>query len=264
MEAKQRLISKRNVGRGERMVSLLLGTGMLAFSVTNFRPPKIIPALGSAYMFYRGISGKDPVYKMLKIRRGEANGHSGIEVVKSVTVYKSLGEVYRFWRNFENLALFMEHLQSVTIRSDNDRISHWVTKLPLGSKVEWDAEIVEDIPNQRIAWRSLPGSPVSTIGNVTFRENGSGQGTEITVSLTYHQPAGSAGAFLLKWFGEEPAQQIQDDLRRMKELLETGEVSSIYGQTSGRVKQVRVERKQLGILEGEREQSPQYAAGGAQ
>jgi uncharacterized membrane protein len=147
---------------------------------------------------------------------------SKMDVTKAVTIRRSPAEIYAFWRSFQNLPRFMYHLQDV--RVIDDRRSHWVVKAPAGKSVEWDAEIVEDQPNERIAWRSLPDADVPNSGWVEFKPAPGGRGTEVHVALRYDPPAGKLGALVAKLFGEEPSQQIGDDLRRLKQLMETGEV----------------------------------------
>ena len=143
-------------------------------------------------------------------------------VARSVTIQQPVAAVYDFWREFENLPRFMVHLESV--RVTGDRQSHWVAKGPAGKSVEWDAETVEDRPNELIAWRSLPGATVPNSGQVRFQEASGGRGTEVHVELRYDPPAGKLGALVAKLFGEEPGQQVAGDLRRLKQVLETGEV----------------------------------------
>lgn len=146
---------------------------------------------------------------------------AGVEVTRSVTVNRSPEEVYGFWRNFENLPRFMAHLKSVEVQGSRSR---WCAKAPAGTSVEWDAEMVVDRPNEAIAWRSLPGADVPNEGAVRFVPAPGGRGTEVHVELSYEPPAGKVGALVAKLFGEEPGQQIEGDLRRFKQVLETGEV----------------------------------------
>jgi Predicted integral membrane protein len=146
----------------------------------------------------------------------------GIVRVKSITINRKPEEVYHFWRNFENLPRFMSHLESVHVI--DERRSHWVAKAPAGMKVEWDAEITEDRPNELIAWRSLEGTDVENSGSVRFASAPGGRGTEVKVSILYNPPGGAIGAGIAKLFGEEPEQQIKGDLRRFKQVMETGEV----------------------------------------
>lgn len=147
----------------------------------------------------------------------------GLQLVhKSLTVNRPPDVVYSFWRNFENLPRFMEHLESVTVM--DDRQSHWKARAPGGTTVEWDAEITEDQPGRLIAWRSLQGADVSNRGIVRFLPAPGSRGTEIHVELRYEPPAGRLGTIAAKLFGEEPGQQVDRDLRRLKQVLETGEV----------------------------------------
>ena len=131
--------------------------------------------------------------------------------------------VYAAWRDVERLPTFMDHLESVT--SIDDRRSHWVAKAPAGATVEWDAEIVEDVPGERLAWRSIEGAMVPNEGLVRFVPAPGERGTEVHVEVGYSPPLGAVGALVAKLFGEEPNQQVSDDLRRFKQLLETGEIA---------------------------------------
>jgi uncharacterized membrane protein len=145
-----------------------------------------------------------------------------MHVKKAITVRRSPEEVYRFWRDFQNLPSFMNHLQSV--RVTGDRRSHWVAEAPGGKTVEWDAELTEDRPSELIAWRSLPDADVDNAGQVRFRPAPRGQGTELVVELSYDAPAGKVGRTIAKLFGKEPEQEVYGDLRRFKQVMETGEV----------------------------------------
>lgn len=142
--------------------------------------------------------------------------------VHTITVNNSPDEVYRFWRDFENLPRFMSHLESVRITGE--RRSHWVAKAPAGTTVEWDAEITKDVPGQMIAWRSVEGADVENSGVVRFDSAPGGRGTEVRVELIYNPPGGLLGAGVAKLFGEEPGTQIKGDLYRFKQVMETGEV----------------------------------------
>src|SRR5690606_1796580 len=139
---------------------------------------------------------------------------------------------YTFWKNVENLPRFMSHLESVT--PIDERTSHWVAKAPAGMTVEWDAEIVRDDPNEGLAWQTVPGSEVTHEGTVRFERDPPGRGTVVRVQMRYIPPAGKVGVQLAKLFGEEPKVQIKDDLRRLKQLIETGEVATNLGQPVGR------------------------------
>jgi uncharacterized membrane protein len=133
-----------------------------------------------------------------------------------------VGEVYHFWRQLENLPRFMDHLESVTVLDENR--SHWVAKAPAGTKVEWDATIHNEIEDELLAWRSLPGADVDNAGSVHFTPRG--QSTVVRVVLSYDPPAGRVGAAVAKLLGEEPGTQVEDDLRRLKQVMEAGEAAA--------------------------------------
>jgi uncharacterized membrane protein len=157
--------------------------------------------------------------------------HKGIKVVKTVTINRPANELYRFWRQFENLPIFMKHLESVTVL--DNRLSHWVAKAPAGGKVEWDAEIINEKENELIAWQSREGADIPNAGSIRFKNAPIGRGTEVTVNLEYTPPAGRLGQIVAKLFGEEPENQVQDDLERFKAVAETGEIPRTDGQPSG-------------------------------
>jgi uncharacterized membrane protein len=218
-----------NVGTAERWISAAAGGTLLYYGIRKGRWPGIMMAIGGAELLLRGALGKSILYKLFGIdtTKGLAGrGKGAIRVEKSITVDRPAEEIYRFWRNFENLPRIMDHLKDV--RSIDGKRSHWVAKGPAGMEVEWDAEITDDVEGRRIAWRSLDGSDIFTQGEVSFEPAPDGRGTEIRSSLEYQPPGGKAGAALARLFGEEPEIQIEDDLRRLKRMLETGE--AVQGQ----------------------------------
>lgn len=158
------------------------------------------------------------------------DGGSEVSVRKTITVRKPAQEVYGFWREFENFPRFMAHVESV--RAMRQR-SHWVAKAPGGTTVEWDAEIVDDQPGVAIQWRSLPEADVANWGTVRFVPAPGDRGTEVHVVVGYRPPVGKLGATIAKLFGEEPATQLADDLRRFKQVLESGEVVVSEGSPRG-------------------------------
>ncbi len=143
---------------------------------------------------------------------------------RSVTIDRPREELYQFWRQFENLPRFMHNIRSVEV-ADGGR-SHWIVEAPAGKTVEWDSEITADEPAQLIAWRSLEGASVRNSGQVEFRDSPEGRGTVVTVTLTYDPPGGSLGQLIAKLFQKEPKIQARQDLRRFKQLMETGEVAT--------------------------------------
>lgn len=166
------------------------------------------------------------------LRREPTPNEKRVRVEKHVTIGRPAAELYGYWRKLENLPKVMSHLESVE-ELDETR-SHWVAKAPAGRSVEWDAEIVQDLENERISWKALEGSDIENAGSVAFKELPHGRGTELSVVLAYEPPLGKVGATLARLLGEEPHRQLQDDLRRFKQLMETGEVATVDGQTSGR------------------------------
>lgn len=163
--------------------------------------------------------------------RNTGRGTDVVQTVAATTVNRPPDAVYRFWRDLENLPRFSYHLLSV--RPTTGGRSHWVALGPAGMTVSWDAEIVEDVPAERLSWRSLPGGDVDTSGCVEFRRAPGGRGTEVTVELRTSVPGGRAGRAAAMIAGEHPAQQAEDDLRRFKQILETGEVVRSDGSPEG-------------------------------
>ena len=151
-----------------------------------------------------------------------SNGNQGIQAKASCIVNSPPEEVYNFWRNFENLPRFMRHLESVEDLGDGR--SHWTAKGPAGMTVEWDATIIADVPGEVITWRSLENSDVDHAGAVRLERATGGRGTIVKVNFQYNPIGGVIGAGVAKLFGEEPEQQLDDDLRRFKQVLEVGEV----------------------------------------
>lgn len=173
-----------------------------------------------------GVTGVDRLCSLNPGRQdatpGEARKDHAMHVKKAITIRRTPEEVYRFWRDFQNLPRFMQHLESVQVVGE--RRSHWKVQAPAGKTVEWGAEIVEDRPNELIAWRSLDGADVDNAGQVRFRPAPGGRGTEIGVELRYDPPGGRLGKTVARLFGKEPDQAVYGDLRRLKQVLETGEV----------------------------------------
>ena len=158
--------------------------------------------------------------RLERSRPGRTRG--GIHVTEAITINRPRNEVYGFWHNFENLPRFMAHLESVQVLDGNR--SRWKAKAPAGATVEWEAETVEDRTNELIVWRSLADATVPNSGSVRFKEAPGDRGTEVLVELRYEPPGGKVGALIAKLFGEEPEQQVKSDLRRFKQVMETGEI----------------------------------------
>ena len=168
------------------------------------------------YLAYRAATGSDPVMEAAGLGSGSAAAKP-IFVEHSTVIDRPAQDVYGYWRKLENLPQIMSHLESVT--ELDSRRSRWVAKAPLGTNVEWEAEIVNDKPGERIGWHSLPGATVDNAGSVQF-ESLPDDKTRVHVALSYRPPAGPLGAAVAKLFGEEPSQQIAEDLQKFKATFE--------------------------------------------
>lgn len=156
---------------------------------------------------------------------------AGEKFVKVMTINKPADELYRYWRDFAGLPRFMHHLE--TVQELGEGRSRWRAKAPLGTTVEWEATIINDVENELIAWQSVEGAQIANAGSVRFTPAPGGRGTEVKVTLSYEPPAGKAGMLIAKVLGEEPSRQVADDLRRFKQLVETGELPTNDRQPAG-------------------------------
>jgi uncharacterized membrane protein len=227
-----------NVGDAERLLSAVGGGALALYGLSRGTLGGLCAAaLGGAFV-YRGLTGHCDCYAALGVRTTEGRGPMtsvpaghGVKVEQTVTINRPAEDLYRYWRNFENLPRFMSHLESV---KENGNRSHWMAKAPLGMTVEWDAEVYNDRRGELIAWRSIEGSTVDTAGSVHFTRAPGGRGTEVRVVLKYDPPAGKVGAALARWLGEAPEQQIAEDLNAFKRLMEAGESAATRGQPAAR------------------------------
>ncbi|MES2462877.1 MAG: SRPBCC family protein [Armatimonadota bacterium] len=230
-----------NVTVPERLVTGAAGAALTIYAATKKHDMGgAVLALAGGYMLYRAASGHCPGYAMLRTGADTSaidNPNAviphgqGVKVYKTITIQKPASELFSFWRNFENLPRIMNHLESVTVQ-DSTR-SHWVAKAPLGKTVEWDAEIINEVPDEMIAWASTENADIPNAGSVSFKTAPAGRGTIVKVNLEYNPPAGALGAAVARLFGEEPNQQVADDLRRFKSLMEAGEIPTVEGQPQG-------------------------------
>jgi uncharacterized membrane protein len=225
-----------NVGETERLASVIAGTALVGCGMAIPRVERLATLSGMAFIA-RGVVGWCPISALAgrDTRHGdtrrELGGPRGIVVAYATTVNRPVADVYHFWRRFENLPRAMRHLESVTLFDDGR--SHWMARGPAGTRVEWDAVIINDVENKVIGWRSLEHADISSAGSVNVREAPGGRGTELRVRLQYAPPAGRFGAWVAWMAGEEPSQQIREDLRRVKQLLEAGEIATTEGQPAG-------------------------------
>ncbi len=226
-----------NAVRVERLLSLISGGALLSYGLVNRKPATLPLAIVGGGLVYHAVRGnRVNLPDELDSTKGVPTSASvpyglGICVEESVTINKTPEEMYRFWRDLENLPRFMSHLKSVRVIDSTH--SRWVARAPAGMQVEWDAEIINDIPNELIAWRSLPNSDIPNAGSVHFTPAPGGRGTQVKVELEYSPPGGKIGAAFAKLFGEDPSQTVSQDLHHLKELMEAGEVPTIEGQPHG-------------------------------
>ena len=220
-----------NVGRTERWISGVAGALLLGYGLRRRRHRALLAPLGVG-LIGRAVSGRSLVNRALgrnsavrtrtspvaSLERGE-----GTRIDRTTIIARSTPDLYRFWRQFDTLPRFMDNLESVTVL--DERHSHWVAKGPLGARVEWDVEVHNEIPNELIAWRSLPGSEIDQAGSVHFTPIA--EGTEVRVVLRYAAPAGKLGDAVARMLGDDPSQQIADDLRRLKQVMEAGDIPTL-------------------------------------
>jgi uncharacterized membrane protein len=231
--------SDRNLSEIERWASIGAGAGLAAYGLSRLKSNGWLYAGLGALLLRRGVTAHCDLYEAVGINtapvaddtRAALRGSRGVNVLESVTINRPIEQLYRFWRNLENLPQFMRHLESV--EKITDTISHWRAKGPAGTIVGWDAEIFNEIPNKLIAWRSLEGADVVSAGSVNFDADPGGRGTRVTVHLQYNPPLGKVGAAIAKLFGADAETEIREDLRRFKQLLEAGDMPATAARSRG-------------------------------
>jgi uncharacterized membrane protein len=230
-QTEPRSLQPINVGETERIASLVGGSVLAIAGLTRGSLSGLgLAAIGGA-LAYRGITGHCSLYGALGMSTAEPRGPAtgvraqhGYKLERTLLINRPAEELYRFWRSLENLPRIMHHLESVTMTSD--RLSHWKAQGPLGTSVEWDAEIHNEREGEMIAWRSIEGSQIDTAGSVHFESAPGGRGTIMRVSMKYDPPLGKVGATIASMLGDGLEHQLDTDLRDFKRLMEAGEVSS--------------------------------------
>ena len=234
----------RNIGKIQSIAALVAGATIVGYGIKK-RSPAIIALglVGGAAFLTRSSLGK-LAFNRIGLGSSEAEEVArDYHIEKSITINQTPEGLYTFWRDLENLPRFIENLERVTPL--DERRSHWVVKGPGNTTIEWDAEIFNEKENELIAWRSLPGrAEVTNAGSVHFEPAPDGRGTKLSVTLNYNPPGGTAGVLLAKLFGDEPGQLIELNLKRLKQLVETGEIPTVEGQSSGRVAESEPQRKE--------------------
>ena len=231
-----------NVATPERIGSVALGAALIAYGLKRRDAKGIVSAIVGGAFVQRGASGHCSVYEALGVSTGDAesvlsghrsdvtsraatvNARKAVKVERAVTIARPRHDLYAFWRDFGNLPQFMEHLEAV--RVDTPTRSHWTAKAPAGTSVEWDAEIVNDVPDEIIAWKTVGHADVDNAGAVNFSDAPGDRGTIVKVTLDYEPPGGKLGAMVARLFGEDPDRQVREDLRKFKQLMETGEITT--------------------------------------
>lgn len=224
MEKEKHAVSssvEKNVANTERMISGFSGAALL---YNAFKKGSIPQGLAAGYLLFRGISGFCPAYRLAGKKTTEFKVQN-VNIRADITVSRPVEEVYAFWRKLDNLPLFMEHLERVTVL--DDRLSEWKVVLPGGiDTLTWISEIVEDQPNDRIGWRSLPESEIETAGNVHFRDAGK-FGTRIYAVISYRAPAGKAGETVGRLLNPIFEKTVKKDLKSFRNYLEDPELGAI-------------------------------------
>lgn len=219
-----------NVGDAERGISVTMGAALLAFAAARRRPvSSLLLAAAGAWLAHRGVTGRCAIYDQLDVgtvgdddeQRLDAGAHDDLSVETAITIGRPVADVYAFWRRLENLPLFMDRIVTVTERGGGQ--STWVARGAAGETWQWEAEILEDRPDELLAWRSLPGSEVHHHGAVRFQAAPAGRGTEIRVGIEFLPPGGVAGRVLARLIHRLPEREIEEDLRRLKQVMEAGE-----------------------------------------
>jgi uncharacterized membrane protein len=223
---------RQNVHQIERILSALGGVALLGLALRKRNASGLVAGAIGAALVHRGATGHCPVYGALGVGTADDNlvqqhgaaavldAQKAVKVVHSVTIARSRAALFQFWRNFENLPRIMSHLEAVQVI--DSRRSRWRAKAPGGNAVEWEAEIINEVPDGLIAWKSVNNATVPNAGSVHFTDVEAGRSTEVRVVLEYQPPAGLVGVAVAKLFGEEPDAQVREDLQRFKAVMEGG------------------------------------------
>jgi uncharacterized membrane protein len=217
-----------NIGDGERLASVATGAALAAFGASRRSRGGLLLALLGGALAYRGLTGRSYLYQALGIdtvpHEATRRGNLGIKIDRSIDVKAAPSAIYAFWRRFENLPRILSNVESVQTLG-NSR-SHWIVRAPGGTSVEWDAEIINDVPDRVIAWKSVPGSAVEHAGSVNFDPIDDGRATRIRVSLQYDPPGGEMGHALASLVNADAGARVEEDLRKFKQAFEAGHVAA--------------------------------------
>jgi uncharacterized membrane protein len=230
--AEEQASESGNIGDLQRLISAIAGVGLIMEGWRRRSLPGGALAFTGLGLLYRAASGYCPALSAMgidmggnqntnRIGRRKVPSEQAAKIRRSIEISRPPNQLYKFWRTLDNLPRIMSHLESVEVITD--RLSHWVVKTMAGlPAIEWDAEIINDVENERIGWRSLNDAAVDHAGSVEFEPIGDGRSTRVTVTMQYAPIAGRLGTAVAKWFGEDPDLKIADDLQRFKESMEAG------------------------------------------
>jgi len=240
----------RNVGDAERWLSVLGGATLAVYGLDRWDFGGAALAVVGAELIRRGASGHCFVYDALNVstaadatsrgphrdlpvsRAATVRASRSVKVERSITVKRPAAELFAFWRDPANLPRILDFVEAVDMLDDTH--ARWRVRGPAGKSIEWQAEIINEIPNELLAWKSVGDADVPNAGSLHFRAAPNGRGTEVRIVFEYEPPAGHLGAWIAKLVKENPDDQVRDALRRFKQLTETGEVVMTEGQTSAR------------------------------
>jgi uncharacterized membrane protein len=244
------IAAHKNVGDGERLISIVAGAALGVYGLERRDVTGNLLAVVGAELIRRGATGHCVVYDALNVStasdataRGPhrdlpaspaatVRASRAVKIEHSVTVKRPAAELHAFWRDPANLPRLIELVEGVEMTSDTT--AHWRVRGPAGRAIEWDAEIINEIPNELLAWKSVGDADIPNAGSIHFRPAPDQRGTEVRLVLEYEPPAGHLGAWIAKLVKENPDAQLRDALHRFKQFAETGEVLMTEGQTSGR------------------------------
>lgn len=210
-----------NMSPGERLLCVAAGFTMCCAGVKSDKHRPLFTTVGGL-LALRGLVGHSFLYRALGINTAGPLSQRGIRIAQSIVIEAAPAQVYRFWRRFENLPRFLPHLEAVHEVSPN--LSKWRARLPGGTAVSWDSELIEDYENELISWQSLPGSQINHAGSVRFvgfeRLDGTGTATEVRLIMRYDPPGGRIGDLVARMFGTDPQREVVHGLRNLKAMLE--------------------------------------------
>jgi uncharacterized membrane protein len=221
-----------NVGEAERYGSIVGGAALAVAGIARRGFPGLLLAAVGGLFIMRGLGGHCRLYDAIGVAtntpsRPGVPDHTGRKIDTSILIARPPEELFRFWRNLENLPEFMENIEAVKIL--NDRLSHWTLRTPGGQRLEWDAEIVNEHRGEMLSWQTLPGADIQSAGTVRFIPVNHGAATRVRLVLEFHLPGGAVGAQLARFFGHDPEAQLDLDLARLKEMIEDRPAAATAG-----------------------------------